>query len=114
MAILESSVADGIGILENGIATHGFQGHAMAPTQVKALNGDINEPAKDALKIEVVEKEKNLHKQRSRDASQLFKLGDRTILGKWLSRRCGCRPQKSLRPPLFRRVLDMTNSDTHG
>lgn len=89
MTILEAALSDGSGILENGVGMTGVQSHGMDPTQAKALVQGMDEHSKDALKVKAVQEEQALHQQKARDASQLFKLGDRTIIGEWPSRRCG-------------------------
>ena len=82
MTILERPVTDGIGIMENGITMNGVDSHAMDSATVEATKAlALDEPQKDDLKVKVVEKEKVLHQKKSRDASQLFNLGDRTVIG---------------------------------
>ena len=81
MTILERPVADA-GIHETGITMDGAQSHSMDPA-IQTLDGDhLTEGAKNKIKINAVQTEEAQHKNKSRDASQLFTLGDRSIIGK--------------------------------
>lgn len=81
MTILEGPVADA-GIHDTGITMDDAQSHAMDPA-IKTLDGDdLTQGAKNRIKVNAVQTEKDQYKNKSLDVSQLFRLGDRSIIGK--------------------------------